>query len=1032
MASYIQGETDYIPALQPFQPDYNFLGNVLQTRQSRYDSSHKQLNKLYGTLLYSPMLRTDNNKDRDTFFQTIDQDIKKMSGLDLSLQENTDAANNVFKSMYDNKGIIKDMTWTKQYQTQLDTADNYKNCIDPDKCGGGYWNEGVEALNWKAKEFMNASPEDALNFANAEYTPYINVMDKAIKAAKDSGFEVKYDQLSGGYNVTTKNGEKLIAPLASYFTSKFGSDPAVMNYYKTFAYTKRKRWVAENSEKFGGDDAATQEYINMLTSETHDHINGKKKNADQQHDDIKKRKDNYEAVANRDGVLKTDIHTIATFNELQSSESIAASNKDYFNNAQNTSKNVVQNLKNIKGVVDNFDSMVGLAMASSEFENIASIYAMGTKSQTKTADPFAVQAQGHKNALELAALKEGYVTTDEAGNKQWNPGTDYYNEQAKSQFKAAEDKKKREIITGIAGSAGGAASSSGGDKPIFVAAKTGAATGNVISSLEENRVELNKLAVGDKGKKLEVITNVLNGAYSYSTTAAKNGIVPSNIAEQSIKQIFISAGYKPADAAAKTLKFLKGGADQAAILTELGTLDIKQLNKVYDRSVSVINPNSNDEWSLSNKDWSSSAWAQTKESRMGISANTDAYNDMHAQFAKDLTKVSTNLKAKYTAAAKVGNTPTETFALQLLRNSEAGLVPKDDPKWKQEQAAIWGKANASKFQTGITTKQIDFSPVSPLEVKGGPKTGRYQQVMISQQDMATQWALTHYDKIVGDINTQYTTDVQAWNHDFSEGKTSTGKKTMAFTMTSDVADISLNGTLNEAAFFRTYKAEEGSDGMLIVTGDAGQDVKTLKNDVGAKQIFDQYISDFNSSLGDITDGRPVSNWNFQRIAGYDKDKWAFTVTPSESWLKKYRQGDDHNVFGSVKFNAGQSITVFMPKDKISQDMKPLFDATDYSYYDYKLDHGSLPVDNPKAGHIDIVSANNMYTITGFVNKYDPITNSIIPVTIPPRMLSTDQLEGKAVYDHYATFLDSIENQINEDQGLARSQNGSKDINSLTQ
>ena len=87
MASYIQGVTDYIPQLQPFQPDYNFLGNVLQTKQSRYDTSHKQLNKLYGTLLYSPMLRDDNTQQRDQFFQTIDQDIKKMAGLDLSLQE---------------------------------------------------------------------------------------------------------------------------------------------------------------------------------------------------------------------------------------------------------------------------------------------------------------------------------------------------------------------------------------------------------------------------------------------------------------------------------------------------------------------------------------------------------------------------------------------------------------------------------------------------------------------------------------------------------------------------------------------------------------------------------------------------------------------------------------------------------------------------------------------------------------------------------------------------------------------------------
>jgi hypothetical protein len=88
MASYLQGTTDYIPQIQPFQPDYNFLGNVLQAKQSKYDVAHKQLNKMYGTLLYSPMSREDNIQQRDNFLQAIDQDIKKMSGLDLSLQEN--------------------------------------------------------------------------------------------------------------------------------------------------------------------------------------------------------------------------------------------------------------------------------------------------------------------------------------------------------------------------------------------------------------------------------------------------------------------------------------------------------------------------------------------------------------------------------------------------------------------------------------------------------------------------------------------------------------------------------------------------------------------------------------------------------------------------------------------------------------------------------------------------------------------------------------------------------------------------------
>jgi hypothetical protein len=44
MATYLQGVTDYIPQFQPFQPDLNFYGNVMQTKQTQYDTNWKALN----------------------------------------------------------------------------------------------------------------------------------------------------------------------------------------------------------------------------------------------------------------------------------------------------------------------------------------------------------------------------------------------------------------------------------------------------------------------------------------------------------------------------------------------------------------------------------------------------------------------------------------------------------------------------------------------------------------------------------------------------------------------------------------------------------------------------------------------------------------------------------------------------------------------------------------------------------------------------------------------------------------------------
>jgi hypothetical protein len=259
MASYIVGLTDYIPQAQPFTPDYNFLGNVLQTKQSRYDSAHKQLNKMYGTLLYSPMLREDNIQQRDQFFKMIDQDIKKMAGLDLSLQQNVDAASNVFTSLYDNKNIVKDMTFTKQYQNQLSIAENYRNCLDQEKCGGGYWDVGVNALNYRAQEFKNASLDEAMGMQAPEYTPFINVTEKAVKYFSDlkkTGFGVTNVSWSpdGRYIVTTKDGKNLQLPLEDLLQNQFGNDPKIQQMYQTQAYVQRKNYIMANKDRFGGDE----------------------------------------------------------------------------------------------------------------------------------------------------------------------------------------------------------------------------------------------------------------------------------------------------------------------------------------------------------------------------------------------------------------------------------------------------------------------------------------------------------------------------------------------------------------------------------------------------------------------------------------------------------------------------------------------------------------------------------------------------------------------------------------------------------
>ena len=258
MATYINGVTDYIPQIQPFRPDYNFLGNILQTRQTRYDAAKKQVSELYGSLLNSPLSRDGNIKRRDEFFKVIDNDIKKISGLDLSLQQNVDQAENVFKGFYEDKHMVSDMIKTRNHRNELEKGENSKNCYDQDKCGGLYNDLSIRKLQYKMEEYKALSDDEAYNFDMGSYDPLYIWQKDAIKEAKASGMSVTKDKISGAYIVRDKNGKLLENGLYNLFDELYSNDPRVAANYDTKAYVTRKEGVKALLPKYNNDEKEAQ------------------------------------------------------------------------------------------------------------------------------------------------------------------------------------------------------------------------------------------------------------------------------------------------------------------------------------------------------------------------------------------------------------------------------------------------------------------------------------------------------------------------------------------------------------------------------------------------------------------------------------------------------------------------------------------------------------------------------------------------------------------------------------------------------
>jgi hypothetical protein len=263
MATYLQGVTDYIPDYQPFQPDLNFYNNVLQTKQTQYDTNWKAVNNLYAELHNSDLTHDQNVKKKDDLLKQIDFNLKRVTGLDLSLEQNVDQATQVFRPFYEDKYLMKDMAWTKNYNGTLSRALNLQNSQD-EKMQKQFWGTGIKEMQFRKQEFKDATLDQTLNMGNVTYTPYVDALEKYRKLAKDSGISIDIKDVdeTGMYFIHEKNGKRLTATMQNLFMSAYANDPALQARYGTEAYVKRKEYAEQQATKFNGNKTeAEKEYL---------------------------------------------------------------------------------------------------------------------------------------------------------------------------------------------------------------------------------------------------------------------------------------------------------------------------------------------------------------------------------------------------------------------------------------------------------------------------------------------------------------------------------------------------------------------------------------------------------------------------------------------------------------------------------------------------------------------------------------------------------------------------------------------------
>jgi hypothetical protein len=405
MATYIPQVQDKVEKVHPPETNWQFEAQLLSTRQAKYDAGHKKLSDLYGKILNAGLTRENNIEAREEFFKLIDQDLRKIAGIDLSKESNVTQAQQVFNQVYENDYLVKDMVWTKNFQNEMKRSEGFKNCVDHEKCGGRFWEDGVKYMNYKRDEFKNMTNDESLGFGNVRYIPYNNLMEQAIKDAKEAGLDVTIEQLDkdGKYQITTKNGQNVIQPLTQMFGALYAKNPEFQDVYKVMAYNKRKDWTynAVRSGEFKTLEEAAAGYVQNEYDKIEKDFEKMSRGVKNETETLQKRYDAYLKDAQANKLKPADLI------KMQETEMLLAKSKEvdaWLDVTRNAKKNL-HSQSSMNAIGEWMDQAYSSTLFEVDLHRAAGVLSNRDKSITMEEDKFAIQEAQFQHDIYMENLE---------------------------------------------------------------------------------------------------------------------------------------------------------------------------------------------------------------------------------------------------------------------------------------------------------------------------------------------------------------------------------------------------------------------------------------------------------------------------------------------------------------------------------------------------------------------------------------------------------------------------------------------------
>ncbi|MDB4301037.1 hypothetical protein N9926_01005 [Flavobacteriaceae bacterium] len=249
MATYVPGVPQYFPKLEPFTPDYKFLSSVLDSRTDRYNKNYKAVNDLYSKVVYGNLSRQDTKSIRNQYAENLGPKLQQVSGMDLSMVQNTEAAKSLFKPFFEDDLIVKDLVTTRQYQNEMSYVNQLQNSPDRQQ-REMYWTTGLKKMQFEMEDFINASEQDAIKMSAPKYTPDADLYEMAMEHLKASGLTADITEPSkdGMWNVRRKNGDLITRQALQDVQMSLKDDPRVVNAYYADSFVRSRDFASKGME----------------------------------------------------------------------------------------------------------------------------------------------------------------------------------------------------------------------------------------------------------------------------------------------------------------------------------------------------------------------------------------------------------------------------------------------------------------------------------------------------------------------------------------------------------------------------------------------------------------------------------------------------------------------------------------------------------------------------------------------------------------------------------------------------------------